>query len=252
MFIPGRSGPTNLEVDVGSLQRFHLPCPSAWHNRTNKESKRRATAVQLSSALLPGRVSPLVNGSTPAWRSWLSSTSTRTMRAGCGSCCRRSTPMPVHEATHGLSVRPNHVYVIPPNMNLALARGVLMLTPRQAGKGLHLPIDYLFRSLAEDQQGRAIAVVLSETGSDGTQGLCEIKALGTRRLSGRMCQQESANRLRRRDQSTVARSLGRPWPCVGSAFGLSGVETAAYQLPPSLATFRQRAEALASLRNPTK
>src|SRR5262249_3338214 len=49
---------------------------------------------------------------------------------------------------------------------------------RGEGRGPHLPIDYLFRSLAEDQQARAIAVVLSGTGSDGTLGLCEIKAVG--------------------------------------------------------------------------
>src|ERR1051326_7142279 len=89
----------------------------------------------------------------------------------------RVTSMPVLEATHGLQVRPNHVYVIPPNKNMALAQGVLMLTPREEHR-LHLPIDYLFRSLADDQQGRAVAVVLSGTGSDGTQGLCEIKAVG--------------------------------------------------------------------------
>ena len=73
---------------------------------------------------------------------------------------------------------PNHVYVIPPNANLAVSRGVLQLTPRKEGRGPHLPVDYLFRSLAEDQQTRAIGVVLSGTGSDGTLGLCEIKAVG--------------------------------------------------------------------------
>ncbi len=90
----------------------------------------------------------------------------------------RATAMQVLEATHGLSLRPDHVYVIPPNANMALARGVLHLSPRGEGHGLHLPVDYLFRSLAEDQQGRAIGVVLSGTGSDGTLGLCEVKAVG--------------------------------------------------------------------------
>lgn len=88
------------------------------------------------------------------------------------------TVMPVLEATNGLLVQPNHVYVIPPNSIMVFAHGVLHLTPRSEGSGLHLPVDALFRSLAEDQQQRAIGVVLSGTGADGTIGLCEIKAVG--------------------------------------------------------------------------
>jgi len=90
----------------------------------------------------------------------------------------RHSDMPVLEATNGLAVRANHVYVIPPNANLAISQGVLLISPRGEARGPHLPVDYLFRSLAEDQQGRAIGVVLSGTGSDGTLGLCEIKAVG--------------------------------------------------------------------------
>ena len=90
----------------------------------------------------------------------------------------RATPMPVVEAVMGIRVRPDHVYVIPPNTNMAISRGALQLTSRSTEPGTHLPVDFLFRSLAEDQQSRAIAVVLSGTGSDGTNGLCEIKAVG--------------------------------------------------------------------------
>ena len=54
----------------------------------------------------------------------------------------------------------------------------MQITSRGEGRGPHLPIDYLFRSLAEEQKAQAIGVVLSGTGSDGTQGLCEIKAVG--------------------------------------------------------------------------
>jgi two-component system CheB/CheR fusion protein len=90
----------------------------------------------------------------------------------------RATPLRVLEAEHGQAVQPNHVYVIPPNTNMALAQGILHLTSRGEARGPHLPIDYLFRSLAEGQKGRAIAVVLSGTGSDGTQGVCEVKAVG--------------------------------------------------------------------------
>src|SRR5262249_54626108 len=69
------------------------------------------------------------------------------------------------------------IYIIPPNANMAIAEGLLHVTPRGEARGPHLPVDFLFRSLAEDQQTRAIGVVLSGSGSDGTLGLCEIKAV---------------------------------------------------------------------------
>jgi two-component system CheB/CheR fusion protein len=90
----------------------------------------------------------------------------------------RTTTMPVHEAAHGLRIQPDRVYVITPNVSLGLAQGILHLTPRGDGRGPHLPVDYLLRSIAVDQAAGSIAVVLSGTGSDGTQGVCEIKAVG--------------------------------------------------------------------------
>src|SRR5688572_29054632 len=87
----------------------------------------------------------------------------------------RATRLPVSEATHGRAVRPGEIYVIAPNTCLAVAEGLLHVTPRDQLPGPHLPIDHLFRSLAVEQQGRAIGVVLSGTGADGTLGLCEIK-----------------------------------------------------------------------------
>ncbi len=89
----------------------------------------------------------------------------------------RATRMPVVEATQGLEVRPDSVYIIPPNTNLAIAQGALQVTPRGEGH-LHLPIDHFLRTLAQTQQTQAIGVVLSGTGSDGTLGLSEIKAVG--------------------------------------------------------------------------
>lgn len=89
----------------------------------------------------------------------------------------RVTRMPVREATDGMEVRPNQVHVIPPNTNLAISQGVLRITPRE-GRGQHLPLDFFFRSLADDQRASAIGVILSGTGSDGTLGLAEIKAAG--------------------------------------------------------------------------
>src|SRR5215831_6476741 len=90
----------------------------------------------------------------------------------------KSTPMPVHEATHGVSVEPNNIYIIPPNTTMTVARGVLQLEPRGDVPVHHLPVDSFFKSLAEDRQTGAIGVVLSETGSDATLGLEDIKAAG--------------------------------------------------------------------------
>jgi two-component system CheB/CheR fusion protein len=84
--------------------------------------------------------------------------------------------MPVHEATEGMPVAANQVYVIPPGTNMAIESGRLRLTPRGDRPGLHLPLDFFFRSLVDDRHARAIGVVLSGTGSDGTLGLSEIKA----------------------------------------------------------------------------
>jgi two-component system CheB/CheR fusion protein len=90
----------------------------------------------------------------------------------------RATEMPVLEARHHQRVEPNQVYIIPPNVGMAVGGGVLHLVPRGEVRAPHLPVDYLFRSMSEDIQSRAIGVVLSGTGTDGTQGICEIKAVG--------------------------------------------------------------------------
>jgi two-component system CheB/CheR fusion protein len=88
----------------------------------------------------------------------------------------RATSMPTHEVSDNLRVEPNHVYVIPPNVNMSIVRGELKLLPRPAGRAPHRSVDFFFESLAQDQRERAIGVVLSGTASDGTLGLEAIKA----------------------------------------------------------------------------
>ena len=88
---------------------------------------------------------------------------------------QRSTQMRVAQVTDGLEVEPDHVYVIPPGSDLSVMHGVLHLLPQAHAAGLRLPIDFFFRSLAEDQQESSIGVVLSGMGSDGTIGLRAIK-----------------------------------------------------------------------------
>lgn len=90
----------------------------------------------------------------------------------------RTTTMPVVEVGDGMPIKPNHVYVMPPNHSLALLHGVLHLMPRPDVRGKHLPIDDFLHTLAQDQQSNAIGIILSGTASDGTQGIQEIKAAG--------------------------------------------------------------------------
>ena len=90
----------------------------------------------------------------------------------------RVTRLPVMDASQNLAVRPNHIYCIPPNTNLAIVQGKLQLTARGEPRRLHLPIDHFLKSLAAERQAGAIGVILSGTGSDGTLGIEEIKAAG--------------------------------------------------------------------------
>ena len=90
----------------------------------------------------------------------------------------RATSMPVMEVHDEPTVKPNHVYVIPPNRDMIVSQGVLKLLLRQAARGMHRPVDFFFRSLAEDQGHKSIGVILSGTATDGTLGLEEIKTAG--------------------------------------------------------------------------
>ncbi|MBV9126364.1 MAG: hypothetical protein JO112_23700, partial [Planctomycetes bacterium] len=90
----------------------------------------------------------------------------------------RVTRLEVHEVREGMTVEMNHVYLIPPNTNMALTDGKLGLTPRSPFPGQHMPIDHLFRSLAAIQKNRSIGVLLSGGGTDGTLGFQAIKAEG--------------------------------------------------------------------------
>ena len=90
----------------------------------------------------------------------------------------RATVMPVVEAAEGMVVGPDHVYVLPPAADMALDRGALTLRPRAETGGVPMPIDYLFRSLAQDQGSQSIGIVLSGGGSDGSLGLEAIKGEG--------------------------------------------------------------------------
>ncbi|MBL8055239.1 MAG: PAS domain S-box protein [Anaerolineales bacterium] len=91
---------------------------------------------------------------------------------------KRYTRMRVFEVADGMKVEPNCAYIIPPNRDMAFINGTLQLLEPTAPRGMRLPIDFFFRSLAQDQRERAICIVLSGTGSDGTLGVRAVKGEG--------------------------------------------------------------------------
>ncbi|HXY87393.1 MAG TPA: chemotaxis protein CheB [Candidatus Acidoferrales bacterium] len=88
---------------------------------------------------------------------------------------QRFTQMQVKEVQDGDKIEPNHIYVIPPNKDLSILKGRLVLLDPSAPRGVRMPIDFFFRHLADDQQERAIGVILSGMGTDGTLGVKAIK-----------------------------------------------------------------------------
>ena len=88
---------------------------------------------------------------------------------------QRHTAMPVAQIHDQMPIELDHVYVIPPGRDLSVLNGVLHLLEPVASGGPHLPIDFFFKSLAQDCKQNGVGVILSGMGSDGTQGLRAIK-----------------------------------------------------------------------------
>ena len=95
-----------------------------------------------------------------------------------GELIQHHTPLQVFEVADGMTVQPNCIYIIPPNRDMAFLNGALHLLEPTAPHGHRLPIDFFFRSLAQDQHERAICIVLTGAGSDGTLGVRAIKSEG--------------------------------------------------------------------------
>jgi len=91
---------------------------------------------------------------------------------------KRYTRMQVFDVTDGMVVQPNCTYIIPPNYDMAFLNGSLQLLEHVVSRGLRMTIDFFFRSLAQDQHERAICIVLSGTGSDGSLGVRAVKGEG--------------------------------------------------------------------------
>lgn len=136
---------------------------------------------------------------------------------------RKHTGMPVQEVTAGVRVEPDHIYLSQPGLHLALIHTVLQpMHADDSHTSLQFPIDYFFRTLAEDQKEHAICIILSGTGTDGTLGLQAVKGVGG------MCMAQS-------EQS--ARFPGMPNSAI--ATGLVDYILTAEQLPEALLSFVQ-------------
>jgi two-component system CheB/CheR fusion protein len=90
----------------------------------------------------------------------------------------RHTSMPIHRVSNGRELQPNSIYLIPPKTHMTVREEKLYLTEKTIGTHIELPIDIFFNSLAEDAGDRAVGVVLSGTGSDGSRGIVSINKNG--------------------------------------------------------------------------
>lgn len=88
------------------------------------------------------------------------------------------TRMKISVVSDGVEVQPNHIYLIPPGKKMTIFHGKLFLTSLDNKKGINLPIDIFYRSLAKDHGKNSIGIILSGTGSDGTLGIRAIKEAG--------------------------------------------------------------------------
>lgn len=139
---------------------------------------------------------------------------------------RRATPLPVHEIVDRTPVEPDCVYVIPPDRELSLRDGVLNVDESTQRRGLRLPIDIFFRSLAIERGRSSVAVVLSGMGSDGTLGLAAVREHG-----GTVFVQEPATA----DFDAMPRSA--------IDAGMADVVTTPTEMPMRIASFLRRSPA---------
>ncbi|MEI7899603.1 MAG: chemotaxis protein CheB [bacterium] len=137
---------------------------------------------------------------------------------------QRATGMNFVQVKDRTQVRPDRVYVIPPNKDMSILHGSLHLFEPSAPRGLRLPIDFFFRSLALDREEHSIGVILSGMGSDGTLGLRTIKE-----KSGMTLVQEPA----------TAKFDGMPRSAIEA--GLADIVAPADELPKKIIAYLQRA-----------
>ena len=136
---------------------------------------------------------------------------------------QRATEMKVTEVQDRTAVQPDCVYIIPPNKDMSILHGVLHLLKPTQNRGLRLPIDFFFRSLAQDQMEKSIGVILSGMGSDGCLGLRAIKE-----KAGLVLVQEP----------TSAKFDGMPRSAIDA--GLADIVAPVEELPRKIITYLKR------------
>lgn len=99
-------------------------------------------------------------------------------KSSADTVLQRVTRMPVIQVADPVHIQPDHVYLIPPNRHMKMVDSYLGLMRLDRPRGTHVAIDIFFRTLAEVHRERAVAIVLSGTGSDGAVGLTRIKEQG--------------------------------------------------------------------------
>jgi two-component system CheB/CheR fusion protein len=95
-----------------------------------------------------------------------------------GEVLSRWTRMPIYSVEDQMAISPNSVFLMPPKTEMIISNGRFLLTAREKSDELRLPIDQFLRSLAQDSRDRAIAIILSGTGSDGSRSIRDIHACG--------------------------------------------------------------------------
>ena len=99
-------------------------------------------------------------------------------RSILGDILKKDTSMKVVEVQDGMRIVPNCIYLNPPDKEVGIFNGIFQLVEPDKSRKIRLPIDHFFRSLAEEQAEKAICIILSGTGSDGTLGLEAVKGVG--------------------------------------------------------------------------
>ena len=94
------------------------------------------------------------------------------------SLLEKHTTFDVVDIEDNMAVKAKTIYLAPPDRDVSIRSGTLYLSEPRSHSGLHLPVDAFLRTLAQDQTERAVGIILSGTGSDGTLGIKEIKAAG--------------------------------------------------------------------------
>lgn len=102
----------------------------------------------------------------------------QTHKSSLAEILQRETKMPVEQVAGTIKVEPNKVYVIPPAKHLEMVDGIIKLKEPPRIKGVRVPIDQFFRTLAIAYGRKAVCIILSGTGSDGTMGMKYIKDRG--------------------------------------------------------------------------